>query len=158
MDLTLKYQLYSLLSQILIEDRSILRFVDEDFKVWDQLSDLSHCVAVEELQRSEFLDLYSGSPFLLFHNDAVYWPCQVRSTFPDRMEEFLDRLSLDTTTLSIMVQASGLATMMLMLREFRKDSEEISEEELQGLIIAYRYHYQLALDLMLEAMREDEDA
>ena len=56
-----------------------------------------------------------------------------------------------------MVQASGLATLMIMLREFRQDENEVSEEELQGLIMAYRYHYQVALDLMLEAMREDED-
>ena len=69
----------------------------------------------------------------------------------------LDNLSLDTTTLSLMVQASGLATLMIMLREFRQDENEISEEEMQGLIMAYRYHYQVALDLMLEAMREGED-
>ncbi len=69
----------------------------------------------------------------------------------------MDNLSLDATTLSLMVQASGLATLMIMLREFRQDEKEISEEELQGLIIAYRYHYQVALDLMLEAMREKED-
>jgi len=55
-----------------------------------------------------------------------------------------------------MVQASGLATLMLMLREFRRDDSELSAEELQGLVIAYRYHYQVALDLMLEAMREEE--
>ena len=54
-----------------------------------------------------------------------------------------------------MVQASGLATLMLMLREFRKDEKELNAEELQGLVIAYRYHYQVALDLMLEAMREE---
>lgn len=65
----------------------------------------------------------------------------------------MDNLSLEATTLSIMVQASGLATLMLMLREFRQDKNELSEEELQGLIMAYRYHYQVALDLMLEAMR-----
>ena len=69
----------------------------------------------------------------------------------------MDTLSLDATTLSLMVQASGLATLMIMLREFRQDENEISEEEMQGLIMAYRYHYQVALDLMLEAMREDED-
>jgi len=69
----------------------------------------------------------------------------------------LDNLSLDTTTLSLMVQASGLATLMIMLREFRQDEKELSEEEFQGLIMAYRYHYQVALDLMLEAMREKED-
>jgi len=69
----------------------------------------------------------------------------------------LDNLSLDTTTLSLMVQASGLATLMIMIREFRQDEREVSEEELQGLIMAYRYHYQVALDLMLEAMREDEE-
>ncbi len=69
----------------------------------------------------------------------------------------MDNLSLDATTLSLMVQASGLATLMIMLREFRQDEKEISEEELQGLIITYRYHYQVALDLMLEAMREKED-
>ena len=69
----------------------------------------------------------------------------------------MDNLSLDATTLSLMVQASGLATLMIMLREFRQDENEVSEEELQGLIMAYRYHYQVALDLMLEAMREDED-
>ena len=69
----------------------------------------------------------------------------------------MDNLSLDTTTLSLMVQASGLATLMIMLREFRQDENEISEEEMQGLIMAYRYHYQVALDLMLEAMREGED-
>ena len=68
----------------------------------------------------------------------------------------MDRLSLDATTLSIMVQASGLATLMLMLREFRRDDSELSAEELQGLVIAYRYHYQVTLDLMLEAMREEE--
>ena len=56
-----------------------------------------------------------------------------------------------------MVQASGLATLMIMLREFRQDEKELSEEEFQGLIMAYRYHYQVALDLMLEAMREKED-
>jgi hypothetical protein len=68
----------------------------------------------------------------------------------------LDNLSLDATTLSLMVQASGLATLMIMLREFRQEDNEISEGELQGLIMAYRYHYQVALDLMLEAMREAE--
>ncbi len=68
----------------------------------------------------------------------------------------MDRLSLDATTLSIMVQASGLATLMLMLMEFRRDDSELTAEELQGLVIAYRYHYQVALDLMLEAMREEE--
>jgi hypothetical protein len=67
----------------------------------------------------------------------------------------LENLSLDATALSIMVQASGLATLMLMLREFRKDEKELNAEELQGLVIAYRYHYQVALDLMLEAMREE---
>ncbi|MCK4350928.1 MAG: hypothetical protein KAT18_04750 [Candidatus Latescibacteria bacterium] len=67
----------------------------------------------------------------------------------------MDNLSLDATALSIMVQASGLATLMLMLREFRKDEKELNAEELQGLVIAYRYHYQVALDLMLEAMREE---
>jgi hypothetical protein len=56
-----------------------------------------------------------------------------------------------------MLQASGLATLLLMLREFRKDEGDLSEEELQGLVIAYRYHYQVALDLMLEAMRGDEE-
>lgn len=70
----------------------------------------------------------------------------------------MDQLSLDATTLSIMLQASGLATLLLMLREFRKDEGDLSEEELQGLVIAYRYHYQLTLDLMLEAMRGDEEA
>jgi hypothetical protein len=69
----------------------------------------------------------------------------------------MDQLSLDATTLSIMVQAAGLATLMLMLREFRGDEEEISEEELQGLVIAYRFHYQVALDLLLEGMREQEE-
>ncbi len=67
----------------------------------------------------------------------------------------MENLSLDATALSIMVQASGLATLMLMLREFRKDEKELNAEELQGLVIAYRYHYQVALDLMLEAMREE---
>lgn len=69
----------------------------------------------------------------------------------------MDNLSLDATTLSLMVQASGLATLMIMIREFRQDENEVSEEELQGLIMAYRYHYQVALDLMLEAMREGEN-
>ena len=69
----------------------------------------------------------------------------------------MDNVSLDATTLSLMVQASGLATLMIMLREFRQDENEVSEEEMQGLIMAYRYHYQVSLDLMLEAMREDED-
>lgn len=69
----------------------------------------------------------------------------------------MDQLSLDATTLSIMLQASGLATLLLMLREFRQDEGDLSEEELQGLVIAYRYHYQVALDLMLEAMRSDEE-
>lgn len=68
----------------------------------------------------------------------------------------MDRISLDSTMLSLMVQASGLATMMLMLRELSDDKRELSPEELQGLVIAYRYHYQVALDLMLEAMRETE--
>ncbi len=70
----------------------------------------------------------------------------------------MDRISLDSTMLSIMVQASGLATLMLMMREFRSEGEEVSPAELQGMVIAYRYHYQLALDLMLEAMRETEIA
>jgi hypothetical protein len=70
----------------------------------------------------------------------------------------MDRISLDSTMLSIMVQASGLATLMLMMRELRDEGEEVSPEELQGMVIAYRYHYQLALDLMLEAMRETEIA
>jgi hypothetical protein len=70
----------------------------------------------------------------------------------------MDRISLDSTMLSIMVQASGLATLMLMMRELRNEGEEVSPEELQGMVIAYRYHYQLALDLMLEAMRETEIA
>jgi len=70
----------------------------------------------------------------------------------------LDQLSLDTTTLSIMVQASGLATLLLMLREFRQDDRELNEEELQGLVIAYRYQYQFTLDLMLEGMRTDEES
>ncbi|MFC1499486.1 hypothetical protein ACFL6T_00530 [Candidatus Zixiibacteriota bacterium] len=74
------------------------------------------------------------------------------------LEDQLDQLSLDTTTLSIMVQASGLATLLLMLREFRQDDQEFNEEELQGLVIAYRYQYQFALDLMLEAMRTDEES
>jgi len=70
----------------------------------------------------------------------------------------LDQLSLDATTLSIMVQASGLATLLLMLREFRQDDREFTEEELQGFVIAYRYQYQFTLDLMLEAMRPDEES
>ena len=70
----------------------------------------------------------------------------------------MDRISLDSTMLSIMIQASGLATLMLMMREFQGKEEELSPEELQGLVIAYRYHYQVALDLMLEAMREAEIA
>ena len=69
----------------------------------------------------------------------------------------MDQLSLDATTLSIMLQASGLASLLLMLREFRKGEGDLSEEELQGLVIAYRYHYQVALDLMLEAMSGDEE-
>ena len=69
----------------------------------------------------------------------------------------MDQLSLDATTLSLMVQAAGLATMILMLREIRGDDADISEEELQGLVIAYRFHYQVALDLMLEGMREQEE-
>jgi hypothetical protein len=69
----------------------------------------------------------------------------------------MDRVSLDATMLSIMVQASGLATLMLMMRELRgEEQKELSAEELQGMVIAYRYHYQVALDLMLEAMREAE--
>ena len=68
----------------------------------------------------------------------------------------MDRISLDSTMLSLMVQASGLATLMLLLRELGGDDEELSPEELQGMVIAYRYHYQVALDLMLEAMREAE--
>jgi hypothetical protein len=70
----------------------------------------------------------------------------------------MDRISLDSTMLSLMVQASGLATLMLMMRELRTGEEELSPEELQGMLIAYRYHYQVALDLMLEAMREAEIA
>ena len=70
----------------------------------------------------------------------------------------MDQLSLDATTLSIMLQASGLATLLLMLREFRQEEGDMSEEELQGLVIAYRYHYQVTLDLMLEAMSGDEEA
>jgi len=70
----------------------------------------------------------------------------------------MDQLSLDTTTLSLMVQSAGLATMMLMLREIRGDDDEISEEELQGLVIAYRFHYQVALDLLLEGMRDSEES
>jgi len=70
----------------------------------------------------------------------------------------MDRISLDSTMLSIMIQASGLATLMLMMRELKEDDSEFSPEELQGLVIAYRYHYQVALDLMLEAMREAEVA
>ncbi len=58
--------------------------------------------------------------------------------------------------LSLMVQASGLATLMLLLRELGEDDRELTPEELQGMVIAYRYHYQVALDLMLEAMREAE--
>jgi hypothetical protein len=69
----------------------------------------------------------------------------------------LDQLSLDATTLSIMVQASGLATLLLMMREFRQDDQEFTEEELQGLVIAYRYQYQFALDLLLEAMRPGDE-
>ncbi len=57
-----------------------------------------------------------------------------------------------------MVQASGLATLLLMLREFRQDDRELNEEELQGLVIAYRYQYQFTLDLMLEGMRTDEES
>ncbi len=69
----------------------------------------------------------------------------------------MDRVSLDATMLSIMVQASGLATLMLMMRELHSEKQkELSAEELQGMVIAYRYHYQVALDLMLEAMREAE--
>jgi hypothetical protein len=69
----------------------------------------------------------------------------------------MDRVSLDATMLSIMVQASGLATLMLMMRELHgEEQKELSAEELQGMVIAYRYHYQVALDLMLEAMREAE--
>jgi hypothetical protein len=69
----------------------------------------------------------------------------------------MDRVSLDATMLSIMVQASGLATLMLMMREIHgEEQKELSAEELQGMVIAYRYHYQVALDLMLEAMREAE--
>ena len=70
----------------------------------------------------------------------------------------MNQISLDSTMLSLMVQASGLATLMLMMRELRSGEEELSPEELQGLVIAYRYHYQVALDLMLEAMRETEIA
>ena len=69
----------------------------------------------------------------------------------------MDQLSLDATTLSIMVQASGLATLLLMMREFRQDDQEFTEEELQGLVIAYRYQYQFALDLLLEAMRPGDE-
>ena len=69
----------------------------------------------------------------------------------------MDRVSLDATMLSIMVQASGLATLMLMMRELHgEEQKELTAEELQGMVIAYRYHYQVALDLMLEAMREAE--
>jgi len=69
----------------------------------------------------------------------------------------MDRVSLDATMLSIMVQASGLATLMLIMRELRNEEQkELSAEELQGMVIAYRYHYQVALDLMLEAMKEAE--
>lgn len=68
----------------------------------------------------------------------------------------MDRISLDSTMLSLMVQASGLATLMLLLRELGEDDRELTPEELQGMVIAYRYHYQVALDLMLEAMREAE--
>jgi len=68
----------------------------------------------------------------------------------------MDRISLDSTMLSLMVQASGLATLMLLLRELGEEEEELTPEELQGMVIAYRYHYQVALDLMLEAMREAE--
>ena len=69
----------------------------------------------------------------------------------------MDRVSLDATMLSIMVQASGLATLMLLLRELHgEEQKELSAEELQGMVIAYRYHYQVALDLMLEAMKEAE--
>ncbi len=57
-----------------------------------------------------------------------------------------------------MVQASGLATLLLMLREFRQDDRELNEEELKGLVIAYRYQYQFTLDLMLEGMRTDEES
>jgi hypothetical protein len=69
----------------------------------------------------------------------------------------MDRVSLDATMLSIMAQASGLATLMLMMRELHgEEQRELTAEELQGMVIAYRYHYQVALDLMLEAMREAE--
>ncbi|MFO7767914.1 MAG: hypothetical protein R6W82_03015 [bacterium] len=68
----------------------------------------------------------------------------------------MDRISLDSTMLSLMVQASGLATLMLLLRELGEEDGELSPEELQGMVIAYRYHYQVALDLMIEAMREAE--
>jgi hypothetical protein len=70
----------------------------------------------------------------------------------------MDRISLDSTMLSIMIQASGLATLMLMMREFQDTDTEFSPEELSGLVIAYRYHYQVALDLMLEAMKDAEVA